>query len=208
MAEAKILKLAASGDATMAVIEECVRLLDRLPEAMLLIPTETVYGLACAWDSTAGREKIFQAKKREQGKPLQMLASNVEMACRHGAVVTGAAERIARHFLPGPLTLVVPCRGGGTVGFRIPDHAFALELLRRLDAPLATTSANLSGEPPALSVGEALGKLALPPDLAVDAGTLPPDTRASTVVAADEAGLKLLREGPISYADIVFQAGN
>ncbi len=191
--------LSTSPGADFSVVAvECVRLVAGRPDAVLLIPTETVYGLACAWGSVGGRAKIRQAKRREPDKPLQMLAGSVEMARRHGAILAGVAERIAMKFFPGPLTLVVPSSDGGTIGFRIPDHAFVLDLLRRLDAPLAATSANLAGEPPALSVDDALAKLDAAPDLAVDAGPLPATSIASTVVKADAEGFEILRPGPIT----------
>lgn len=185
------------------VVERCAMLIERQPDAMLLIPTETVYGLACLWGSAAGRDRIFRAKRREKDKPFQMLAPGIDMARRHGAMVEGIAARIAGRFFPGPLTLVVPSSELGTIGLRVPDHEFVLQLLNRLDSPLAATSANLSGEPPALSVDEAIESLAEPPNIVVDSGILPVNSIASTVVAVDANGLRILREGPIPRQDLM-----
>ena len=116
---------------------------------------------------------------------------------------TAAAKRLAERFMPGPVTLVVPDKNGVTFGFRIPDHPFILELLNACGKPLASTSANRSGEPPALEVSYACSSLAEQPDCVVDAGPLPSNSLASTVILVNADGSwKLLREGPVSKAEI------
>ena len=101
--------------------------------------------------------------------------------------------------MPGPLTLVVPDGHGSTFGFRIPDHPFILALLSEVRMPLASTSANLSGEPPALNVPDALRSIDGTPDLVVDGGPIAPGSPASTVIQVGEDGTwKILRPGPVS----------
>jgi hypothetical protein len=83
------------------------------------------------------------------------------------------AERAARAFCPGPITVVYPDGKGSTFGFRVPDHPFVLELLKKFGGPLASTSANLSGRPAALSVEDALASIDGAPDFRVDGGENP-----------------------------------
>ncbi|MDD3118472.1 MAG: Sua5/YciO/YrdC/YwlC family protein, partial [Victivallales bacterium] len=89
-----------------------------------------------------------------------------------------------------------------TVGFRIPDHPLILRLLRQLDFPLASTSANRSGRPNAQTVTQALAELSGTPDAVVDAGPLPAAARASTVIDLSGKSWRILREGPISAAAV------
>ncbi|MCK4982714.1 MAG: Sua5/YciO/YrdC/YwlC family protein, partial [Victivallaceae bacterium] len=95
-----------------------------------------------------------------------------------------------------------PAPAGDTLGFRIPDHPFILELLQKLSYPLASTSANRSGEPNALDVDAALAMLDGEPDVAIDGGAIPHDRQASTVVMALDDSMKILRRGPVSEAQL------
>ena len=108
------------------------------------------------------------------------------------------AKRFAAVFCPGPVTLIVPDRDAFT-GFRIPDHPDLLRLLEAYGRPLASTSANLSGQPPAHTADEALASLAIPPDGVLDGGPIPPDSEASTVIRIEPSGAwSILRPGPVT----------
>ncbi|MFN2542963.1 MAG: L-threonylcarbamoyladenylate synthase [Actinomycetota bacterium] len=122
---------------------------------LVVIPTDTVYGIGTRPDASEATGAIFEAKGRPRGVELPVLVANEEAAAAVGEIgPMGAA--LVRRFWPGPLTLVVARTteserwdlGGDptTVGLRIPAHPLALELLR-LTGPLAVTSANHSGEP-------------------------------------------------------------
>ena len=164
------------------------------------VPTETVYGLVTLWGNRPGRERIYALKRRPAEKHLQMLAADLADAERAGLVSDDRIRRLAERCWPGPLTVVGRARGGGTVGVRVPAHAFVLELVRRLGEPLAATSANLSGRPPAATADAAVAELAGEPDVVVDGGAID-EGRASTVVSlAEAAEVELLRAGPYSLA--------
>lgn len=182
-----------------AVAQRALSVLRERPDALLLVPTETVYGLCCDWESAAGRDRIYRAKRREENKPLQMLAASPEMVEAAGGRLSPAAKTIAEKFCPGALTIVIDARDNAAIGFRVPDHPFMKTLIALYGRPLAATSANLSGQPPALSVAEALNVLEESPDLTIDAGPLSPDAKASTVIDARGDKLRLLREGPIPF---------
>lgn len=124
---------------------------------LVVIPTETVYGIACRPDDAAATDRLFEAKARPRDLNLAVLAATAEEAL---ALVVGNpfAEALAARLWPGPLTMVLARgeRSAGwalgkdpaTVGVRVPDIPVARALLART-GPLAVTSANRSGEPPA-----------------------------------------------------------
>lgn len=166
---------------------------------VLLVPTETVYGLVTRYDNLAGRERIFAMKQRLAEKQLQMLAADLAMAFQAGLDPDPRLERLAARFFPGPLTLV--CKAGeGTIGLRIPEHPFVLELIRRVGFPLAATSANRSGEPAAATAPAALAGLLGEPDLLVDAGEV--SGRSSTVVSLLRPRPEILRPGTIALEEV------
>lgn len=174
-------------------------LLDGRKGGVILAPTETVYGLICAYDDGEARKRIYSLKHRPAEKRLAAFLPDLSFVARFAPPPAGAALRIARHFMPGPITLILPDGNGSTFGFRIPDHPFILSLLNRVRIPLASTSANLSGAPAALDVPGALASLDGEPDLAVDGGAIPFGSLASTVIRAEPDGSwQILRPGPVS----------
>lgn len=174
----------------------------RKPGAVIIAPTETVYGLMCRWDDEKAKERIYRMKARGDHKPMQMLAASTESAGDHGAIFSPTAAEIAEKFQPGPITIVVPGQSGETIGVRIPDHPFMTALLAELDAPLAATSANRSGQPAALNAQDAAKGLTEIPDLLIDGGEIPSDGQASTVVKIIGGEIEILRIGPIAETDI------
>lgn len=121
---------------------------------VVAFPTETVYGLGGDATSTQAVAKIYEAKGRPSHNPLIVHVAAIAEARELAASWTDAAERLARAFWPGPLTLVLDSSGmvcpaalagGHTVGIRIPDHPLSGRLLRRVKRPIAAPSANSSG---------------------------------------------------------------
>lgn len=121
---------------------------------LVAIPTETVYGLAANGLNPDAVLKIYQAKKRPSFNPLILHVARMEEAKKLVRQFPDRAERLAKKFWPGPLTLVLPksnivpdivTAGNDTVAIRVPDHPLTLELLKQLDFPLAAPSANPSG---------------------------------------------------------------
>jgi len=167
---------------------------------LLLFPTETVYGIGGDARNSAVLERLAAAKGRAPDKPFQWLVADIETARRGSTGWDERAERLARAFWPGPLTLVV--RSGETsIGWRMPRHAWLLELLRAWGAPLAASSANPSGAPPPKNCAEAISLLGEAAALAVDGGAIPPGA-ASSVAQLTRDGWILLRHGAISEAAI------
>ncbi|QSH40653.1 L-threonylcarbamoyladenylate synthase [Lentisphaerota bacterium ZTH] len=190
-----------NNDLPDAIFTDCMNALES-PGDVLLVPTETVYGLVCRWDDHKAVDRIYELKGREQNKPLALFVDSTDTLKKHGIELNENAEKIAEKFCPGPVTVVVP-QGDKTVGFRIPDHPFMLELLKQTGYPLASTSANRSGDPNALSPGEALDMLDGNPNIIISEGYIPKDRCASTVVLAHPDRIEILREGPISAAELL-----
>lgn len=169
------------------------------PGSVILVPTETVYGLVCDWEDTVARQRIYELKGRSENKPLAMFAESAAMAEKFGVKLNSQANTLLEKFAPGPITVIAPAEGlYPTVGVRIPDHEFVLSLLKKRQRPLASTSANASGMPNVLTVSEAVDQLHGTVDLCVDAGALSDDAAASTVVSVCQKDYQILRSGPVS----------
>jgi L-threonylcarbamoyladenylate synthase len=178
----------------------------------VVVPTETVYGLAALARMREGVERVFAIKGRPDDNPLIAHVASVDQARELGHL--GAlAEELAREFWPGPLTLVVKARellpwlsaGLDSIALRLPSHPFMRALIERT-GPLAAPSANLSGRPsPTLAAHVLTDLIGLVP-LIVDAGALEHGVE-STVVDARDATLRLLRPGALGVEAIEARLG-
>jgi L-threonylcarbamoyladenylate synthase len=178
---------------------------------LVAFPTDTVYGVgAIAWDAAAVG-KLYTAKLRRLDKAIPILLADPADLALVTRDLSPAALRIAERFWPGPLTLVVPkagrvppevTAGGDTVAVRIPDHEVARALIRAAGAPLATTSANISGQASAVTAAEAEAQLGGRVALVLDGGRCPGGV-ASTVLDLTGPTPRILRAGPIALAEIL-----
>jgi len=166
--------------------------------AVLAFPTDTVYGLGASADDELARKRIYQIKGRPVGMPLILMVA-AESQLEGYVHVDSRAESMMRRWWPGPLTLILHAKGGGTLGVRIPKHKVALGLLRHA-GPLMTTSANIHGREPAMSAEEAgtlSGVMAV-----IDGGAAPGGT-ASTVLDLTGPEPHVLREGAIPAPELL-----
>lgn len=186
-----------------------------LAGGIVAIPTETVYGLAVLPDQ-AGLERLMAAKQRSADKGVALLVDSIEQAAAM-AHFTPVARRLAERIWPGPLTLVLPQRpdnplpelltgGRPTIGLRLPDHPLPRALARRL-GPLALSSANISGEPEAMTAAAVLATLAGEVALVIDDGPVRGGVPSTVVACLDGDDITVLRAGAISEADIRAAAG-
>ena len=175
---------------------------------LVVYPTDTVYGVGGLAFDPGAIEQVYQVKGRDYTKAIPILLSDPFELSRVTVGIGKAAHKLAERFWPGPLTLVVPrhpdlpenISPDATIGVRMPDHPVALSLLR-ISGPLATTSANLSGEPSTRSASEVVEQLGGRVPLVLDGGITPGGT-ASTVVDCTSPEPVILREGPISLQQI------
>ena len=163
---------------------------------LVIVPTETVYGVAADPTAEGAVEKIYQAKLRARGKAIAYLIGNEETARKDGARLSPCAQRLADRYWPGPLTMVLPVADGER-GYRVPDHGVTLALLIAFGRPLAVTSANLSGSPPARTADEAEATLGDKVACILDSGPSPGGVHSS-VVRVTGIRTEVIREGAIS----------
>lgn len=177
-----------------------------------IFPTDTVYGVGVAVGAAEGPQLLYDLKERESGKPIAWLVGGVEDLDRYGCEIPELAYRLARAFWPGPLTLVVKasnevppafCSEAGTIGLRMPDSKTACALIDAVGMPLATTSANFSGQAASCksveldpAFVERVGLMVADADDAGKSGV------ASTVIDCTQAQPIIVREGAVTLADI------
>jgi L-threonylcarbamoyladenylate synthase len=172
------------------------------------LPTDTVYGLAADAFRTGAADRLFAAKRRPRDVDLPVLVTGREQADQLATGLPDVAYRLMDRFWPGALTLVLPRDPDvvadlgddeATIGLRSPDHEVARELWRRV-GPLATTSANLHGQPTATTAGEVARLFGPAVPVVLDGGTCAGSP--STVVDCTGEEPKLLREGRIPWSEI------
>ncbi len=178
---------------------------------LVVFPTDTVYGVACDPYNVSAINRLYLAKSRDRLKALPLLLTGPDAITRVATLVPAAAARLAARFWPGALTLVVPraaglpveLGGGDTIALRVPDHDELRDFLQSCGGALATSSANLSGEPDAVTAVQAADYLGQFADLVVDGGR----TRGgvpSTVVNCAIEPPAILRQGAISAESIEY----
>lgn len=169
---------------------------------LVILPTETVYGIALSASSAAARSRLCGIKGRDEGKPLARLIADPREVI---GLVPRAWGKVL-DFWPGPLTLVLNTPGEGGVGYRCPDHELAREVIRRAAVPVAATSANRSGQLPASTAASAARIFAGEVDLVLDAGAAPGGT-ASTVLDLTGVQPLILRPGPLDAVELAAGLG-
>ena len=180
---------------------------------VVAFPTDTVYGLAVDPRNAAAVRRLYALKGRAEGSALPLIAADLAQA-EHCAVFDETERALAGTWWPGPLTVVAPATseiardllaGGTTVGVRVPDHAIARALARTFGYCITSTSANRSGDRPAVAASDVLE--ALPDvDCVIDGGV----TRGgapSTIVEVRDRSLRLIREGAIPWDRVIRSLG-
>lgn len=180
-------------------LEKAARILNE--GGVVVIPTDTVYGLAAHPSRPEAVDRLYSIKNREARKPIALLASDRHAVETSGFALPGRAGELADRFWPGALTMVLnraedAGRGGfaATEGFRVPDFEWTRSLLAACGGLLRVTSANMSGAKAATDAAEALGSVGLSTDLVVDGGPSRGGT-ASTVVRFEHGEPVVLRQG-------------
>ena len=184
---------------------------------LVIMPTETVYGLAANAGDPAAVARVFEAKGRPRFNPLIAHVADLEAALRV-AELSPLGVRLAQAFWPGPLTLVAPARREGgvcdlarggldSVAVRVPAHPVALALLQAFGRPVAAPSANRSGRPSPTRLRDALEETGASAAAALDGG----DCRIgleSTVVSLLGERPAILRVGGLTRAEVAAVAGD
>ena len=184
---------------------------------LVILPTETVYGLAADAGNAAAVARLFEAKGRPRFNPLIAHVADLAMAERV-ATLDDRAHRLAEAFWPGPLTIVAPLRdaslacdlaraGLDTVAVRAPDHPLAHSVLRIFGRPVAAPSANRSGRPSPTTFADAIAETGGSARAALDGGPCRVGIE-STVVAVLDGPVRLLRPGAVTRAELETLVGS
>jgi len=189
-------------------LEAAVQILDQ--GGLVAFATDTVYGVGAHAFQPEAVVRLYEAKRRSRSKAIPILLAKGADAHLVADPVPPLVKRLAARFWPGPLTLVLPARidlpeavtaGGDSVALRVPDHPLVLALISALGAPLAVTSANLSGAPSPVSAAEVEAQLSGRVDLILDGGRCPGGI-PSTVVDLTTRTPAILRPGPVSAEEL------
>ena len=176
---------------------------------IVLMPADTIYGLHALADHADAIQRIVDMKGRGEDKPFVVIGSSIDQFEQLGATFSKATRAILESLWPGPLTAIVPLlapiaasRGASTIAVRVP----ALDSLRELleeTGPLASTSANRSGEPPVVDPKSLPLDLKDAIDAIVDAG--PREGKASVIVDFTGAEPRLIRDGEAFFTQKVWK---
>lgn len=176
----------------------------RSASGMILVPTESFYGLAADPTDARAVSRIVEAKGRPQEMAMPVLVADWEQLESLVRVPEALRVRLSRIW-PAALTVILPSHADipagreGTLAVRIPGHVMLRALLYRV-GPLTATSANPHGQPPSVSADDAMASLASAPDLVLDGGVTP-GGEPSTLVDLTRDDPFVVREGRIPWQD-------
>jgi L-threonylcarbamoyladenylate synthase len=188
-------------------IEKGVKILQK--GGVIAFPTDTVYGLGADAFNPTAVERIYEIKNRPRNRQLPLLIAGVEQLVTLAEPIPEIAWFLARRFWPGGLTLVLSkadllptyLAPGPTIAVRVPNHPVCLAIIQRLGNPIIGTSANISGEPPALTAEEVGQQLGGKIDFIINGGKCP-GGKESTVVDVTHEEPIILRQGIILSDEI------
>ena len=191
------------------VLQEAARAL--AAGLIVAYPTDTVYGLAVHPGQADAVERLFRVKGRSSQLAIPLIAATTDQVASRVGRLTPLAVRLADHFWPGPLALVLHAAdeldrrllgGGDSVAVRVPDHAIARGLADALGSPITATSANRSNAPSARSADDVIARLGPELHLILDGG---PSTASvpSTIVDARGTAPTLIRDGVVPWERVL-----
>ncbi len=164
--------------------------------SLVIIPTDTVYGIAANALDKKALDRLYQVKKRPLDKPFALLIADKSRVEEFAADVPVAAYKLMHKFWPGALTILLKGLSGGKVGLRMPDNRIALKIIEQAHVPVACPSANIADNPAPADFAQAIKDMDGLVDLAIDAG----DSKIgveSTIVDLSVEPLKIVRSGSI-----------
>ena len=178
---------------------------------VVAFPTETFYGLAVDPRSATAVKRVFEVKRRAPDQPLPLIASGVDQIIDHVGTMTPLAARLASRGWPGPLTLIIPASSllcddvhlsTGKVAVRVPADAVARALARSAGHAITSTSANISGHPPASTPERVVASFGSGIDVLIDSGRTPAGL-PSTIIDATGGVPVLVRAGAIPWERVL-----
>lgn len=178
---------------------------------IVVFPTETVYGIGTNGLDEKAIKRLYEIKQRPLNKPISLLVSNMEMVNLIAKDITETEYKIMEKFFPGPLTIILKKKeivpdiltaGQDTVGVRMPSGEIARKLVEYANVPIATPSANISGEPSGTNLQEIKKHFEGKVDYFIDGGNSELGL-ASTIVQVIDGKPQILRQGSITLEEII-----
>jgi len=172
---------------------------------LLFYPTETVYGLGCDAFNREAINKIYRRKNRPRDQPMAVIVRDLAQV-QEIAELNPLAEKLSKKFHPGPIVIALPKKkvipdilNRKAIAFRISSHPLVQQILGEFQRPLVSTSANRTGMPSPLSVGEILSQITVDEkDVILDVGKLPQRKPSTLVDFQLQPSPQIIREGEIS----------
>jgi len=197
-----------SEDPSDAILERVSSVIES--GGVVVLPTETVYGLVGDVSSAPVLERIYKLKRRGADKPISIFVNREILRELFPEGLPQVSRRLADKFWPGPLTLIVPHKGrryqglrsgSGKIGLRFSSSKLIQGVLRRVKAPLSATSANLSGEEESYTFERIVETFGSQVDLIVKAEERQGE-KVSTVLEVEAKGVRIIREGAVPIKEI------
>lgn len=177
---------------------------------IIIVPTDTVYGIIADVYNDKAVERVFKVKNRIHSKPFLILVSNMEMLKEVTKEIQNTELEIMNRFWPGPLTILLRkthkisdlvTASSDYVAVRMPDNKLLVDIIEKLGRPVIAPSANISGSPSAHCIEQIGEKLKQDVDLIIDRGNL--KSCESTIVKVENSKIKILREGMIKKEQLL-----
>lgn len=180
-------------------------------DGVIIFPTDTVYGIACNCFSEKAIKKVFDIKKRPENKPINVLSNNLDKIKLVSRNINEKEKFLIDKYMPGALTIILDknekvsdilTAGLDTIGVRIPKNNISLRILENVSYPLATTSANISGDSAGIKISDFLKEFDGVVDAIIDGGET--DLKVASTIVRVESGnkLKIIREGTLKIKEM------
>lgn len=180
-------------------------------DGVIIFPTDTVYGIACNCFSEKAIKKVFDIKKRPENKPINVLSNNLDKIKLVSRNISEKEKFLIDKYMPGALTIILDknekvsdilTAGLDTIGVRIPKNNISLRILENVSYPLATTSANISGDSAGIKITDFLKEFDGVVDAIIDGGET--DLKVASTIVRVESGnkLKIIREGTLKIKEM------
>lgn len=180
-------------------------------DGVIIFPTDTVYGIACNCFSEKAIKKVFDIKKRPENKPINVLSNSLDKIKLVSKNINEKEKFLIDKYMPGALTIILDknekvsdilTAGLDTIGVRIPKNNISLRILENVSYPLATTSANISGDSAGIKISDFLKEFDGVVDAIIDGGET--DLKVASTIVRVESGnkLKIIREGTLKIKEM------
>lgn len=172
---------------------------------LVIIPTDTVYGISVDMTNEKAIKKVYEAKNRDKSKPLILLVSSVDMLRKYTEKLNQLEEEIIKKYLPGKLTLLLHknnkvsdeiTSGSNLVGIRIPDNKELIKIIDKIGNPIISTSANISGKTPITNPKEIEKEMLKHISYVEDAGTI--NNEPSSIIKIENEKIIVIRKESIA----------